>query len=421
MFHIVHTTVMPKEQFFTPLTYKICLRTNQRADGSSTIMLRVTIARKKRDYNLNISWPISKFDMVAGKALPMDRHDKDVETINQVIDSAKYRALHIKMSAFAKGKVLTQSEFEREFKKFESRESFLWFYRDKLDRRYRMDDISKGTFKHHQSTLDNNLMGFLNGRDLNFSEITVEFLQEFAAWLRKKYMYNTVVAHLKNVKTYLSVAVQEGIIAKSPFSDYKTNNFFREGFREALDANELATLIKMLKKKLQPVLRSVLERFLFSCFTGIRISDVSRLTSGMIRNGVMSVKMKKGERYGKVAQIPLPAIAADLVKGRNGRLFEPLADQTCNDMLKIIAGIANINKRLTFRVSRDTFATQFIEMGGDAVTLKELLGHSSIATTMIYVKITEKRKELLMGNFDKLFGPKPKQASPKIRRLKSPG
>ena len=70
--------------------------------------------------------------------------------------------------------------------------------------------------------------------------------------------------------------------------------------------------------------------------------------------------------------------------------------------LKVLAHKAGISKKLTFHVSRDTFATLFIELGGDVATLKEILGHSDVKTTMIYVKMSEKRKELLMSKFDSL-------------------
>ncbi len=60
-------------------------------------------------------------------------------------------------------------------------------------------------------------------------------------------------------------------------------------------------------------------------------------------------------------------------------------------------GIENV----TFHCMRDTFATRFIENGGNMNTLKELLGHSSISITMdIYAHVLEdtKQKEIEMVN-----------------------
>ena len=92
-----------------------------------------------------------------------------------------------------------------------------------------------------------------------------------------------------------------------------------------------------------------------------------------------------------------------LIEGREGRLFEPMTDQHINLMLKILATKANIQKRLSYHCARDTFGTLFIELGGDIKTLKELMGHYSIKTTEIYLKMSDKRKAMLMNNFDVMF------------------
>ncbi|MGZ4000146.1 MAG: tyrosine-type recombinase/integrase [Mucilaginibacter sp.] len=397
---------MQKEKFFIALSYKIVQRSVIRADGTSTIMLRVIVNRRKKDFNLNVAWPQQFFAKAAGLVSPRDKTDlQEAANINLIINQATAKAHNIKMAAFAQHRQLTLEEFAREFEDYDSKENFIWYWRKRMNERLAIGSISKGSFKHHRVSLDTVLVEFVGSGSLNFNQVDLLFLQSYEAWLMKKYMYNTCVGHLKNMKTYLNLAKEDGYTFTNPFDKFKKLSY-RDGFREALEKDELKKLILLLKKKLLPIQRSVLERFLFSCFTGIRISDSSRVTSAMIHSGVLSVKMKKGERYGKVVHIPLPGIALKLVEGRKGKLFGELADQTINDQLKILAGIAGIEKPLTYRVSRDTFGSQFIEMGGDPVTLKELMGHTSIATTMIYVKISERRKEMLMSNFDKFYGKK---------------
>ena len=48
----------------------------------------------------------------------------------------------------------------------------------------------------------------------------------------------------------------------------------------------------------------------------------------------------------------------------------------------------------TFHCTRHTFATNMIEAGVDAFTLREMLGHTELETTMVYVHITEEMKKL---------------------------
>jgi site-specific recombinase XerD len=63
-----------------------------------------------------------------------------------------------------------------------------------------------------------------------------------------------------------------------------------------------------------------------------------------------------------------------------------------NKHLKDIARAVGIRKKLTFHISRHTFATRFLESGGAIEVLQQLLGHTDIATTMIYVTVSSRRK-----------------------------
>ena len=49
------------------------------------------------------------------------------------------------------------------------------------------------------------------------------------------------------------------------------------------------------------------------------------------------------------------------------------------------------DREITFHSTRHTFATKYLENGGDLETLQEILGHASIITTQIYAKVTMKK------------------------------
>lgn len=380
------------------------MKTQKRTDGTSTIVFRVIIDRRKREFNLNVNWPAQFFDEKRGLALPRHKGDSGFESVNLVINQANSKAHQIKLYYFAREKELTLTTFTREFENYEQRDNFFAYWRRKQQELYNTGVISEATWKRHRVSVDG-LQAYYGCELLRMCDINIDLVQNFNVWLRKKLKVqnNTVCGYMKNFKTYINHAISDGFEINNPFKKFKFS--FQPGKRSALEATELTKLKKLLiKKTTTPLEKLVLQKFLFSCYTGIRISDSARITADMIDGqGVLNLKMKKGERFGKLVQIPLPKFALQLIKGKKYNLFESVADQTCNDVLKVLAAKAHIEKRLTFHVSRDTFGTLFIELGGDPVTLKDLMGHTNIQTTMIYTKMSEKRKEKLMSNFDKLL------------------
>ena len=64
---------------------------------------------------------------------------------------------------------------------------------------------------------------------------------------------------------------------------------------------------------------------------------------------------------------------------------------------------AGIKKKITFHCARHTFATMMLTLGADIYTTSKLLGHTDIATTEIYAKIIDKKKDEAVGLIDKFF------------------
>lgn len=63
----------------------------------------------------------------------------------------------------------------------------------------------------------------------------------------------------------------------------------------------------------------------------------------------------------------------------------------------------SIQKHVTVHTLRHTYATHLLEDGLDIVSIKELLGHAHIETTMIYLHVAQQGRQVPFSPLDKLY------------------
>jgi integrase len=216
----------------------------------------------------------------------------------------------------------------------------------------------------------------------------------------------TQYQYTKLLNTVLNRAVTDGILPSNPFNRLKRNELPTrpESNREYLTIDEVKQLIKT-----DCINPSVKSSFLFSCFTGLRFSDVRSLKWGDVQTdneggGIIRFMQKK---TGKHENLQVSSEALKFLPERGmakdkDTIFRLTTNCCTNNILKGWAFAAGIKKRVTFHVARHTNATLLLSLGVPIETVSKLLGHSDIHTTQIYAKVIDKNKRAAVNKLDGL-------------------
>lgn len=370
-------------------------------DGTSPLFLSLKLGSERKATSLKMFWPAEFFDKAAQCLLPRSKKDKEFMDQNIVLNTIKSQCNDIIRDFRLNQKHLDIETFLHIFNNFSSRECFIFYAVTKNQYLYEKGINSLRSKQRHATCL-NVLTTFMKFERLIMADINLDFVRRFDAYLRRrKYMHNTITGMHKVVRAYVNHALEDGYRLQNPYKNFSLK--FVPGDRPALTIHELGILRTLIDHpQLGAADVETLKKFLFSCYTGLRISDSNLISSGHIVDGVLNMSMVKGLKYGKEVRVKIPSYALSLIEGRKGKIFPNLADSTVNKSLKLIGAIAKFNKKLTFHVSRDTFATTFLSLGGDLASLKDLMGHSDIKTTQIYLKMSNDRKDMLMDRFDSM-------------------
>jgi len=97
---------------------------------------------------------------------------------------------------------------------------------------------------------------------------------------------------------------------------------------------------------------------------------------------------------------PAPHLSDDPVTGIHRR--HHIYEQNLQRAIKAAVKKAGVAKPATCHSLRHSFATHLLESGYDIRTVKELLGHSDVSTTMIYTHVLNRGGRGVVSPFDRL-------------------
>lgn len=248
----------------------------------------------------------------------------------------------------------------------------------------------------------------LKQADKDYCIAFTNFLRnDYKSRMKKPLAINSIASLTASLSATFNWAVRNDYLKENPFDRISSNDrvYHVESQRHYLEIDELKRLIATDC----PTRQSVKQAFLFSCYCGLRTSDIRALRWGQIhKDGEqwrVSVVMKKTDTpiYLPLSSQAMKWLPERGYAGDDDKVFSLPTTSRVSIILGNWAKAAGVKKEITFHVSRHTFATLMLTLDVDLYTTSKLLGHKNIATTQIYAKIIDQKKDDAVNRVDEIF------------------
>ena len=275
--------------------------------------------------------------------------------------------------------------------------------------------VSEGTKKDYQNTLMH-LKDFdkFRGKSISWKGIGYEYYLDLVEYLKttKHLKTSTIDKIVKNLKVFLSQAdLMDNIEVNQDFKKTVSGKslFGKVGKEETEHVYLTEIEIKQITDAVMPDnrLSEIRDLFIIECWTGLRVSDLSRLERDNIKNGLLSITTKKTRQR---VVIPVTDELQAVLNKYPERLPKIPTDQHYNRELKKVCEYAGINEPvlsevkkgnltvtahvpkyrvITSHTARRSFATNLYRRGIPSTQLMFLTGHKTETSFLKYIKVSK--------------------------------
>lgn len=379
------------------LSIRVLLNTHRRNDCEIyPLIIRVVYHRRKSEYSLGWKIHTSNFSADRERVVYSSTGNlkrKDLGLINDAISQERERLLKIfaflqqNMPGFSLSQLMDKYRMERNLRYVDA------FIVREIER-LRQEGRS-GTAGLYS------LRRFLRGQKITFRELTYCFLTDYIHFLRMRGISeNTVNMYIRNLRAVYNKAQKQGINmgCESPFRELKLQT--QETAKRALCKHDIARIVSVDLSS-EPLLDRARDLFMFSFYArGMPFVDIVFLKHDSIINGIIYYERNKTGQRMQVRVIP--PLAALIEKYRSSYPYvlpyiTSFSDRTSymqyryalgnvNRLLKRLGRRLHLPLVLTTYVARHSWATIAKEEGFSIASISEGLGHTSEATTQIYLQ-----------------------------------
>ena len=269
---------------------------------------------------------------------------------------------------------------------------------------------AEGTYLN-LSYSDRNLREFVEDKgvqDIPISTITEDLIEEYRFFLKKhRLKSSTINNNLCWLSRLMFRAVSRRIIRCNPFENARYEKEDRK--IRFLQKNDVMKLMAMSMNDKEAELAR--QMFIFSCFTGLAISDMENLKYKHIQTAADGQMYIRKERQKTKVEfvVPLHPIAEAIIrhcrkeqerseehltvkeKG-DSLVFQPHCSRSVmGKNLSIVGKACGIRQRLSYHMARHTFGTMCLSAGIPIESIAKMMGHASISSTQVYAQVTDNK------------------------------
>lgn len=260
----------------------------------------------------------------------------------------------------------------------------------------------------------------LRNIDLLFYDGLVKYLME------KSLAKNTIAKIIKNLKVFLSKAMDLGLIPENRGLLRKMAKPEEETSKIYLNKDEIKAIYELDLSENKKFER-VRDLFVLACNVGLRFSDfvaikrenisTTKNNSG-IEKTLLNIKTQKTDEQ---VSVPLNSQALEILAKYDWHIPKPISNQKMNDYLKKIGEKAKLNdsvqititqggKRvvtselkynlLTTHSARRSFASNLFLMGSNSLEIMKMTGHKTERAFRKYIRVSAEENALKMADLD---------------------
>ena len=355
-------------------------RKNSEKRGYGFLEVQVYLGRATRKYIMIGKYSSDEWQAVAAspetKAL-VNKCKKIIAAMDVLDEERTYENFMLHFTGEDKKPKMEEKEQESN-EQDNSKKNFI----DYMETVLASEQLRHGTYKHKKCLIAAvRAFGKLN----TYGDLTSRNIIAFDKWLHDGTRSDvTCYDYHKRLHKWVRQLFQMGEIKKDPY-DSVTIKRGKCKEREPLTETELKL---MRSYKFEGKLARVRDLFIFAAYTGLSFCDTQNFDFESMTKKEGDLYYIDGSRIKTETKFFTPILSPAMkVLEKYEYQLPKISNQKANDYLHVIQMELHIRQKLTFQVTRHSFATMALAHDIPIEKVARMLEHQDIKTTQIYAKI----------------------------------